>query len=219
MFVRTKTVGERRYHQLVENYREDGRHRQRVVAHLGEHDTPEDALESLRLKLDELEASDLKKRIRKAEREAGSYESSLRKYWDEAFARYHDGEIPTSAEVDRMSGDDTPAPLTDEVEYVSSFMGKTHTSYKRQRVDRTREQHEYRKAMSFGEEFEIDPEHAPNRYGRVTHFEGAYKFGQWLGSYHYFKAKAAKLRSDYERKRAKLEQRIEKLESVVTKTR
>lgn len=34
-FIRTKRVGGREYYQLVENYRENGRHRQRVLAHLG----------------------------------------------------------------------------------------------------------------------------------------------------------------------------------------
>jgi hypothetical protein len=40
-FVRTKRVGEHEYRQLVENYRENGHHRQRVLAHLGHHDTLE----------------------------------------------------------------------------------------------------------------------------------------------------------------------------------
>jgi hypothetical protein len=34
-FIRAKSVDGREYYQLVENYREDGRHRQRVLAHLG----------------------------------------------------------------------------------------------------------------------------------------------------------------------------------------
>jgi hypothetical protein len=47
-FVRTKRVSGREYFQLVENYRdEDGRHRQRVLAHLGQNPTVEAAIEDL----------------------------------------------------------------------------------------------------------------------------------------------------------------------------
>ena len=216
MFVRTKKVGEHEYYQVVENYREDGRHRQRVVAHLGHHNSVEDALEAARRDLEALEAGALLKDAKKAVWEMGNWDHLLCKYWNEGFTRYHGGEIPTPKEVAALSGDDTPAPETDEVEHTSTFMGMTHTSYKRQRVDRTPEQHEYRKTFSFGEEFEINPEYAPNRYGRVTNFEGAYKFDRWLEAYHYWKNRAARKREEYERKKAKLQERIAKLESVVT---
>jgi hypothetical protein len=58
-FVRTKRVGEHEYRQLVENYRENGHHRQRVLAHLGQADTIEDAIENTRRKLADLDASPL----------------------------------------------------------------------------------------------------------------------------------------------------------------
>ena len=45
MFIRTKDVNGHKYHQLVESYREDGRVRQRVLAHLGESATLEEAIE------------------------------------------------------------------------------------------------------------------------------------------------------------------------------
>jgi hypothetical protein len=219
VFVRTKKVGDKSYKQLVENYREDGHHRQRVVVHLGHHNSVEDALEAARRNLEALEAGDLLKDAKRADWETGNWDRQLRKYWDEGFARYHGGEIPTPEEVGRLSGDDSPAPLTDEVEYVSSFMGKTHTSYKRQRVDRTQEQHEYRKTFSFGEEFEIDPRWSPTRTGRVTQFEGAYKFDRWLEAYHHWKNRAAKKQEEYDRRESRLKERIEKLEAVVTKIR
>jgi len=67
MFVRTKKVGEHRYYQLVENFRENGKHRQRVIAHLGHHDTVEDALEAAREKLAALETRGLHKKAKHAE--------------------------------------------------------------------------------------------------------------------------------------------------------
>lgn len=47
MFVRTKEVKGHKYHQLVESYREDGRVRQRVVAHLGESESLDEAIETI----------------------------------------------------------------------------------------------------------------------------------------------------------------------------
>jgi len=46
-FIRKKRVNGREYYQLVENYRDDGKHRQRVLAHLGKHSTIEAAIEDL----------------------------------------------------------------------------------------------------------------------------------------------------------------------------
>jgi hypothetical protein len=217
MFVRTKKVGEHSYKQLVENVRVDGKHRQRVVAHLGSHDSAEAALEAARKELATLRQSKLSEQARKAAQAVRNWDGQLRKYWDEDFKRYHGGEIPTSEEVARLSGDDTPAPHTDEVQHVSTFMGETHTSYKRQRVDRTPEQHEYRKAFSFGEEVEINPKYAPDTYGRLTSFKGAYEFGWWLKAYHYWRDRAASKQEEYDRRERKLEAKIEKLESVVPK--
>jgi len=42
-FIRYKTVGGKKYAQVVENYRQDGKHRQRVLVHLGGY-TPAQAL-------------------------------------------------------------------------------------------------------------------------------------------------------------------------------
>ncbi len=43
-YVRKKRVAGREYYQLVEGYRDNGKVRQRVLAHLGRHETPEAAL-------------------------------------------------------------------------------------------------------------------------------------------------------------------------------
>ena len=43
-FVRSKVVNGRRYYQLVENRREGGKHRQKVLCHLGKHPSAEAAL-------------------------------------------------------------------------------------------------------------------------------------------------------------------------------
>ena len=43
-FVRYKDVGGRRYYQLVRNYRENGRHRQEVLYHLGKYSTLDEAI-------------------------------------------------------------------------------------------------------------------------------------------------------------------------------
>ncbi len=43
-FIRSKTVGGKKYYQLVRNYREAGRHRQEVLCHLGRNDSIEAAI-------------------------------------------------------------------------------------------------------------------------------------------------------------------------------
>jgi hypothetical protein len=53
-FVRSKVVDGRKYYQLVRNYRVAGRHRQKVLCHLGKHSSLEPAIEDLRRKEEEL---------------------------------------------------------------------------------------------------------------------------------------------------------------------
>ena len=53
--IREKRSGGHDYYQLVENYREGGKHRQRVLAYLGKHATVEDAAAELKEKLATLE--------------------------------------------------------------------------------------------------------------------------------------------------------------------
>jgi hypothetical protein len=47
MFIRTKNQNGRRYHYLVENYRDQGKHCQRVLAYLGPYPTIEAAIADL----------------------------------------------------------------------------------------------------------------------------------------------------------------------------
>ena len=65
-FVRSKTVNGRRYYQLVENYREDGKHRQRVLVHLGKHATLKDAINDVAARVDALTEAAMRDRERAA---------------------------------------------------------------------------------------------------------------------------------------------------------
>jgi L-alanine-DL-glutamate epimerase-like enolase superfamily enzyme len=49
-FVRRKKMGGKYYYQLVRNYRDGGRHRQKVLCHLGTHDTIEGAIDAAKEK-------------------------------------------------------------------------------------------------------------------------------------------------------------------------
>ena len=51
-FVRSKVVAGHQYYQLVENYRHDGKHRQRVLAHLGKHATLGGAIDDAAARVD-----------------------------------------------------------------------------------------------------------------------------------------------------------------------
>jgi hypothetical protein len=214
MFVRTKKVGEREYHQLVENYRENGKHRQRVVVHLGGHGTVEDALEDARDKLAAMPESKLAERVGAAERRAEYCEGQLRRHFADALDRYHPDGIPTDAEVAALMDETTYAPDTDEV--AETFYG--FTTYMKEKRERTPEQLAYCRAFMFDwiEEEELD---RPDRYGHTTEFPGNDAYRRWVEEYHYWKDRAAYMRAEYERKERKLRDRIAKLESVVTKTR
>jgi hypothetical protein len=63
VFVRTKKVKGNTYYQLVRNYREDGKHKQQVLCHLGQYRSLEDAIETERnlAENDENEAASLAK--------------------------------------------------------------------------------------------------------------------------------------------------------------
>jgi hypothetical protein len=50
-FVRRKKSRGKHYYQLVRNYREEGKHRQKVLCHLGVHDTVEAAIEGAKQKV------------------------------------------------------------------------------------------------------------------------------------------------------------------------
>lgn len=98
-FIETKEVVDeetgktRRYYQLVENNLEDGRSRQKVVAHLGKHPTVEDAVAELHKRLRELEA----KRDEHRE-EADRYASDIARTYSTQLRKYHGGRIPKRSE-------------------------------------------------------------------------------------------------------------------------
>ncbi len=55
-FVRSKTVGGNEYYQLVRNYREEGKHRQEVIKHLGKHRSLREAIEAKQREIKELKS-------------------------------------------------------------------------------------------------------------------------------------------------------------------
>jgi hypothetical protein len=123
-----------RHYQLVEDRWEDGCSRQKIVAHLGEHPTVEDATTELRKRLRELEA------VRDDHREAaGWYASAITRSYPAQLRKYHGGRIPTRSEHHKLSW---PKPWAtekgrrymrdfDRVEWKRSFLqkGQTYEAY------------------------------------------------------------------------------------------
>ena len=139
-FVRIKEVVNKEtgktyhYHQMVENHWKDGRSQQRVVAHLGEHPTVEDAIAELRKRLGELEA----KRDEQRE-EADRYASAISRKYSAQLKKFHGGRIPTRNEHHSLAW---PKPWATEmgrrymrefgrVEWKPSFQkeGQTYEAY------------------------------------------------------------------------------------------
>jgi hypothetical protein len=216
MFVRTKKVGDRTYKQLVENYREDGRHRQRVVAHLGHYDTPEEALEGLRGELAEHRSEDgeHRKRLERAIEQERWRRRKLEVYWKEGLDRFHGGEVPRYREVARRMGELHEAPDTDEVQ--AEVLGIV--IYKRQEVERDWQEREYCEGFLWmKEEEQENRDRRPDRYGHTTHFPGNDYFKDAVRIYWHYADFAARRQAEYDRRERWLEERIAKLESVVTK--
>ena len=100
-FVRTKTRnGKRRYH-LVENYRKDGKVRQRIIAYLGEHATVEVAIEQL--------AQEIQRRRQRAELN--------RRKADEIRQRMHPNWIA-------MNGGEVPKPRREGARFSRKLFGR-----------------------------------------------------------------------------------------------
>jgi hypothetical protein len=192
-FVRTKRVGDHEYRQLVENYREDGHHRQRVLAHLGHADTVENAIANTRQKLADLDASRLAEQAREAEEKAAMWERRIRREYGEQIARYHDGEIPTRAEVKRRTGTDKQAPVGEVVPIPPE-------------VD------EYSRA--FGDGTVVERQN-PDWYGHTVHYgPGPYHFERRIDNLQDWRERAERKRTEYERRSQRLQERIEKLEQA-----
>jgi hypothetical protein len=207
-FIRTKRVGAHEYRQLVENYREDGRHRQRVLAHLGHHDTVADALEAARQKLTALEDSRLHRQYFETSRKEVAWESIIRHRYGEQLERYHGGEIPTLAEVERRMARDKEAPYTNEVERV--FAGGA-VLYKRAEIPMPPEAEEYCRAFGDGraEAFE-----SPNMSGHTHYYPAAGEFWRCIRNLQGWRDQAEAKGEEYNRRRARLTERIAKLEEL-----
>jgi hypothetical protein len=83
---------------LVESYRENGKVRQRTIVNLGEHESPEEALEALRAEVDGLleEPSAL-------EAEARRFEARLSAQYVRGLMKWHDGEVPPLSKALEMA--------------------------------------------------------------------------------------------------------------------
>jgi hypothetical protein len=210
-FVRTKSVGDHEYRQLVENYRENGHHRQRVLAHLGHADTVEGAIEDARRKLADLDASRLTEHIAEADRQVLLWERGIHTDYGERLARYHDGEIPTPAEVAKRTGTDKTAPVVAEVE-VEGYFG----TYKKPvygEVPIPPEVVEYCRAFGDGTVEDRNAEH-PDRHGHTVYYPDLSRYESWIDRLHYLRETAAKKSAEYERRSQYYLDRIEKLEQV-----
>ena len=204
-FVRKKVVGQREYYQLVENYREDGAHRQRVLAHLGKHATLEDAIAALRKGLEALDESKLVDHMNEATREAKAWEQNIRQHYTPLLQRYHGAGIPTEVEVHELAQDFHSAPRTDEA-IGKNYFGDIYTY---QEVEVPDEVEQYRRA--FGDVREAD---GVTRIGARVHYYGLYHFEQWIRSHDYWKRRARLKHQEYEKRKQRLKERIEKLEAL-----
>jgi hypothetical protein len=209
VFVRTKKVNGREYRQLVENVRIEGKHRQRVVAHLGAHETVEDALEDSRRRLRDLQESKLMTQSEEAAVMAARWEKRLRHNYGEVLDRFHGGEIPSWREYAAKAGQLEQAPHTDEIDFT--LYGET--VYKRAVVPRTAEQLEY--CQAFGDKVRVLDK--PTTYGHTYVFPDAHSFESDLRQYDYWRHRASWNLGEYNRKSVKLQRKIAKLEAVVTR--
>jgi hypothetical protein len=210
VFVRKKRVHDNEYYQLVENYRKDGHHRQRVVAHLGKHDTVQGAIDGLREQLEGLKHSKLEEQIDRYENSLGRQKDYLIRRYDYILGRYWQGKIPSKKEH-KERGDlqvGTSAPTTDEVIGTNSWSGEPIYAYAEREIPD--EVEEYRRA--FGE---------PTPTERVTHMGTRFdysldlhNFNRELGYYEYLKDAFERKCREYDHRRQRLRESIEKLESI-----
>jgi hypothetical protein len=87
MFVRKRASG----NQLLESYRdpETGKPKQRVICNLGEHESPEEALEAARAELDEL-----LREVHVAEARVAGLEAGIKEDYARPLEKWHGGEVP-----------------------------------------------------------------------------------------------------------------------------
>jgi hypothetical protein len=212
-FVRTKRVGDHAYRQLVENYRENGHHRQRVLAHLGHADTIEDAIADARRKLADLDASKLAEQVQEAERESVEWEAIIRKGYGEQIARYHDGVIPTPAEAAKRTGTDKEAPVVGTVQEKSPLLGLTYERNVYAEVPIPPEVDEYCRAFGDGT-VEERRDRDPDRHGHTVYYPDLFDYKRRIARLRYWRERAEEKRTEYARRRQYHRDRVEKLEQV-----
>jgi hypothetical protein len=217
-FVRTKRVGDHEYRQLVENYRENGHHRQRVLAHLGQYGTVEEAIEGARQRLANLEASRLAEQVQEAEREVAGRERSIRERYGKQLAHYHDGEIPTPAEVKKRTGTDKQAPTVGEVEEKSPLLGFVYKVPVYAGVPIPPEVDEYSRAFGDGSAIPLEEYpyggRSPDKFGHTVYYPGLSAYERRIDLLRYWRERADEKRTEYERRSPYHRDRIEKLEQV-----
>lgn len=193
-FVRTKKVGEREYHQLVENYREGGRHRQRVLVHLGKHDSLDAAIEVADERYRSWQVEDGHK-ARQTEKRAAHLKNRIRDEYGDVLDRYHGGKLPQPEEVKERARL-YHAPHTDEVIHDYGWF----KVYGYAEVETPPEVEEYRRA--FGDVRESE---RVGQYGTRFYYGGLERFLRDLGDYHRYRKLAERLERSGRARRRRLE--------------
>ena len=211
MFVRTKRVDGKEYHQLVENVRENGKHVQRVVLHLGKHTSVEEALEAAREDLKTLERSKLRTLATRYAKEATVTGKVLRHpdgYFINAIETYHDGEIPSLEEALKLAGEWEEVPHSGEWEETD--YGISLPLFVRK--DRTPEEVAY--CESFKGHWWEHRRGRPDHHGHTHSHTGFSAFLDYLERWWKWMPLANKRTEEFNAKKDRLEAKIERLENV-----
>ena len=191
-YIRTIHVPDRKtgkvyeYKQLVEAEWNGGHPRQRVLAHLGRHATPEAAIAELKKRRAPLAA-----KLSEHRRERLRYEKGIQEHFSDALEKHHGGEIPSLAETERRAG---------RHRYIVHHESRT---------PKAAEQEAYMADFGDWQEYPKETHSYIGRVGPRTVYMGYHRFNAWLQSLEYHDEKARGLA---ERER-KLSERIHKLEA------
>ncbi len=191
-YIRTIHVPDRKtgkvyeYKQLVEAEWNGGHPRQRVLAHLGRHDTPDAAIAELKKRRAPLAA-----KLSEHRRERLRYEKGIRDHFSDALEKHHGGEIPSLAEAERRAG------------------GYGYIIHHERRSPEDAEKEAYMADFGDWQEYPEETHSYIGRVGPRTIYRGYHRFDEWLRSLEYHGEKARGLA---ERER-KLSERIRKLEA------
>jgi hypothetical protein len=94
-FVRKRRVQGKEYYQLVENYRENGKHRQRVLVHLGKHPTLESMIKQVSNQVNQA----MTRRDQTEELILEPRKQVIQESYSRLLEREWGGEIPTSEQI------------------------------------------------------------------------------------------------------------------------